>query len=535
MFGLLLTTLRSVALGGLLVLGFALDASASGTTALVSVRADTPGLQELGLALDHVTHQGDLVAFAANDWERAQLEQAGIAYRVLIADLEGFYAERLRAESALWAGSNPADAPGFGFGSMGGYYTRDEVVDKLDEMRRDYPALITAKQSLGVSHEGRDVWMAMISDNPDNVDEHEPAILFTGLTHAREPMGMEVQLYTMFHLLENYGIDPEVTYLIDERQLYFVPIVNPDGYVYNETTNPSGGGMWRKNRRDSGGGVFGVDLNRNYGYLWGYNNSGSSPNPAAGNYRGPGPFSEPATSAIRTFHLGPKITTAYHYHAYGGYLIHPYAYMGSALPPQPDLDLYLRYGSELQAMHGYQLGNFFQTLKYLANGEVLDWCYGEQTEKDKVMGFLPEVGSGSDGFWPQTSRIVPLAELHREPNIYWAWMAGSCGELVQVNAGPMVTIGKRASVEVEVENRGYGATARDLSVTLASSDPHVTIITPQKPFPELPALQTGSNAGDPLQFFVAASAPVGHVIILDVSLLQGDVVRGQTTVQVTTQ
>ena len=56
--------------------------------------------------------------------------------------------------------------------------------------------------------------------------------------------------------------------IVDSTEMYFIPCVNPDGYVYNETTNPNGGGYWRKNRRNNNDGSYGVDLNRNYGYEW---------------------------------------------------------------------------------------------------------------------------------------------------------------------------------------------------------------------------------------------------------------------------
>jgi hypothetical protein len=538
MLATLSTTARRLALLASLLLCLSAHAWATSgdeTTALVAVPVDAAGIGDLGLALDHVTHQGDRLLFAANAWERAQLDAAGIAYEVRIADLEGFYAERLRAHRSWWAGAATQDAPGFGLGSMGGFYTWDEVVDKLDEMHRDYPTLASTKQSLGLSHEGREIWMVKISDNVESLDECEPAALFTGLTHGNEPMGMEVCLYTMFFLLENYGTDPEVTYLVDQRELYFVPVVNPDGYVRNQTTHPSGGGMWRKNRRDSGAGVYGVDLNRNYGYLWGYDNQGSSPNPSASTYRGPGPFSEPETTALRSLHQMATITTAFHYHAYGGYQILPYAYVGNAFPAQPDYDVYLRYGSDISAMNGHTVGNFFQTLKYLANGEVIDWSWGEQLEKSKVMAFLPEVGTGGDGFWPTPARLVTLVDQQLQPNLYWAWMAGARADLVQVSAGPQVPAGTRAEVVVEVENRGYGAPARDLTVTLETADPYVSIATPTKAFPMLQALEVGDNAGDPLEFLVSPAAPVGQAISLTVTLRQGAVLRGQSTVQVTTQ
>jgi murein tripeptide amidase MpaA len=124
-----------------------------------------------------------------------------------------------------------------------------------------YPNLITPKWSLGTTHEGRQIWAVKISDNP-NVNENEPQVFFDALIHAREPQSMATVLYFMYYLLENYGINQEVTYLVNNREIYFVPVLNPDGYVYNQTTNPSGGGDWRKNRRNNSG-SYGVDLNRN--------------------------------------------------------------------------------------------------------------------------------------------------------------------------------------------------------------------------------------------------------------------------------
>src|SRR5690606_2209606 len=117
-----------------------------------------------------------------------------------------------------------------------------------------------------------------ISDQPD-VDQDEPEVLYDALHHAREPASLSQLIFYMWYLLENYGTNDEVTYLVDSTEMYFVPCVNPDGYVYNWNNHPTGGGMWRKNRRVNGNGTFGVDLNRNYGHEWGYNNTGSSPDP----------------------------------------------------------------------------------------------------------------------------------------------------------------------------------------------------------------------------------------------------------------
>ena len=98
-----------------------------------------------------------------------------------------------------------------------------------------YPNLITQKFSIGTSVEGRTIWAVKISDNP-NVNEDEPKVGFDALVHAREPQSMATQMYFMWYLLENYGTDPEATYLINNREIYCVPCFNPDGYEYNRLT-----------------------------------------------------------------------------------------------------------------------------------------------------------------------------------------------------------------------------------------------------------------------------------------------------------
>ena len=86
----------------------------------------------------------------------------------------------------------------------------------------------------------------------------------SSMPRLTEPGSMMAVLYTMYYLAEQYAVNPPIRQLVNRRRLFFVPIVNPDGYVYNEATNPDGGGMWRKNRRDNGDGSFGVDPNRIY-------------------------------------------------------------------------------------------------------------------------------------------------------------------------------------------------------------------------------------------------------------------------------
>ncbi len=491
--------------------------------------ANVSHMAHLGMALDDATRRNGMLEIVASQQELAALTGMAMPFEVIIADLTAFYAERAAGESHLWAGD--VREVGFDLGSMGGFYTNSEMIAKLDEMRTNYPHLITARQVFGGTLEDREIWMSKISDNPD-VEEGEPAIIYISMTHAREAMGMATVVYYMFYLLENYGIDPEVTHLIDNRELYFVPILNPDGHAYNELHNPTGGGLWRKNRRNNGNGTFGVDPSRNYSYMWGYDNIGSSPNPGAQSYRGTAPFSEMETTAVRLFHQTRTIATAFHYHAFGDYEIHPFSYAPDTYPPAPDLAWFQLYGQDMSNLNGYQYGTAWQTLQYLANGEATDWSYGEQIEKNKVFAFAPEVGTNDDGFWPAPARIEPIAELNRGPNLYLAWIAGGHVADAQIMAGPEVPRGEYSDVVVALTNSGLAA-ADDVSVEVASTDSYVEDLINPPSFPTIPPQSSGDNQADPSSFLVSAAAPLGHIIDLDVTVRQGEVVMSQTTAQVT--
>jgi hypothetical protein len=389
----------------------------------ITSKDDIRSLAQAGLAVDHIDYRGTYFDVVLDNEEVTILRSTGRRYEILVDDLEAAYRNRPKMsrpetqalEAEMRVLYNPPS--NFNYGSMGGYYTFTEVLAELDDMRALYPNLISARQSLGLSIESRDLWMVKISDNPD-MDESEQEILYTGLHHAREPQSMATVIYFMWYMLENYGIDPTVTNLVDNRELYFVPVVNPDGYVYNQQTNPSGGGLWRKNRRNNGNGTYGVDLNRNYGYKWGYDNSGSSPTTSSQTYRGTAPFSEPETQVMRDFALGRQFRMANNYHSYGNLLIFPWGFISNYFTP--DHSMYVAWGQDMTQFNNYVDGTANQTVGYLVNGEANDWLYGEQIQKDKVFGFTTEVGTGTDGFWPSQSRIIPLADENVYPNLVLA-------------------------------------------------------------------------------------------------------------------
>jgi carboxypeptidase T len=386
--------------------------------------AERADLHALGLEIDHArtekTAAGVAIVAVLSAGEVGRLAASGLAYDVLVDDVTAEVAARApMTEAERHASLAAGRVAGFDYGSMAGYHTFAEVVERLDEMASLYPELVTPKFSIGQSWNGEEIWAVKISDNPD-LDEPEPQVLYTALHHAREPQSMATVLYFMYYLLEHYGTDPEVTYLVNERELLFIPVLNPDGYLFNEQTAPGGGGLWRKNRRDNGGNVYGVDLNRNYGYLWGYDNNGSSPNPSSDVYRGPGPFSEPETAALRDFLLGREVRTALNYHSHGDLWIYPWGYEPSFYTP--DSARFVASAREMTRLNGYTYGTADQTVGYLTNGSSDDWMYGEQSAKPMIMSYTPEVGPS---FWPPQSQIVPLADENVEANLVHAWLAGA--------------------------------------------------------------------------------------------------------------
>ncbi len=176
----------------------------------------------------------------------------------------------------------------------------------------------------------------------------------------------------MWWLLENYGTNPEATYLVNNRQMWFIPVVNPDGYVYNQTTNPAGGGLWRKNRRNNGDGTFGVDLNRNYGTfdMWNAPNGGSSTATNNDTYRGTAPFSEPETAIMDVFMRSHNIKTCLNYHTYGNYLIYPWGYLSHE---NGDSIIYRDWTYEMTFANHYTNGTDLQTVAYSTRGNSDDY------------------------------------------------------------------------------------------------------------------------------------------------------------------
>jgi carboxypeptidase T len=368
-----------------------------------------------------------------------KVRNAGFRVDVIIEDVKAFYKNRNETSRrnpetpntqtvscGITSPSYPMPAH-FHHGSMDGFYTYVELQEILDSMALLYPNLITTKAPIDATQsiEGNDIFYLKISDNP-TIDEAEPEVLYTALHHAREPESITQLIYYMWYLLENYSTDQEIQKLVDNTEMFFVPCLNPDGYMYNEFTDPNGGGMWRKNRRDNLDGEFGVDLNRNYGYNWGFDDTGSSPFTSEETYRGTSAFSEPETQALRNFINTRQFKFALNYHTYGNHLVIPWGYQTMLTPDSQSFDFY---GHAIARYNNYHVGTGIVTVGYVTNGGSDDWMYGEQVSKGKIFSMTPEVGDAFDGFWPDPSRIDFLSESNVYANLTMAKLAGRYGEL----------------------------------------------------------------------------------------------------------
>jgi hypothetical protein len=359
---------------------------------------------------------GQYIDIVTDKEEVNRLRSWGYDVEVVHDDLVAFYQSRLDKTK-----------------DMGGYHTYNEVGIALDSMHMLYPSITSDTINIGSSLEGRSIWAFKISDNPE-VDEDEPEVFYTGLIHACEPMGMEVLLYFMWYLLDNYETDSLCTYLINNRELWFVPVINVDGYEYNRQTNPSGGGMWRKNRRDCGGGNYGVDLNRNWGYMWGYDDAGSSPYCSNGWYRGESAFSEPETQALRDFINSRNFVMCLDNHANGMLLLYPWGYDYLYTPHN---NLFVAIAESMSTLNGHMTGTPWELL-YPVNGGSNDWEYGDTISKPMIFGITMEIGTQPDGAWPPSDRRLALCQLELPVQLLYAELADNPWRLLR-SASPILS------------------------------------------------------------------------------------------------
>lgn len=253
----------------------------------------------------------------------------------------------------------------------------------------------------------RDLWAVHISGKGNA--EQKPGIIFLGNHHARELVTVEIPLRLINLLTSNYGKDPEITRLVDTRDIWIVPMVNPDGHIRAEQ-----GANWRKNMNSNGGGRYrGVDLNRNYGYK--FNTGGSSSRPSSDTYHGGSAFSEPETQAIRDFIKSrPNLKIMMSYHSFSNLILYPWGHTAQRVGDPKLVEM----ANHLGKLTGYRPQQAADL--YVASGITDDYTYGELG----LMSFTTEIGSWGDGFDPPYSRVDRFWDENRPAALYLLDMAG---------------------------------------------------------------------------------------------------------------
>lgn len=299
-----------------------------------------------------------------------------------------------------------------GADDMGLYHTYAEMIDELKQVVQQYPH-IAQLQVIGHSVEDREIYAIKISDYPHLEEIYEPAVLYVGNIHAREIITPEIILYFLQHLVQRYGTDERITRIVNERQLWLVPTLNPDGHVHVETVDV----WWRKNRRLNADSSYGVDLNRNFSYHWGVDNIGSSPIPYDDTYRGPQAFSEPESQTIRDLVRTRHFIAAIFYHSYGRSWLFPWS---SEYRQTPHHDVFLEMSRHMTQGNDYVIGNVGTGAIYVVNGDTDDYLYGDRVEKNLIFPFSPEVGNT---FRQREASILRLVDENLPANVYLAEIA----------------------------------------------------------------------------------------------------------------
>ena len=444
---------------------------------------------------------------AHGDQDLARLRAAGLPFQVAIRDLEAHYAQELARFGPFQAETL---TPPVGQGAMGGHYTLAQMEAILDGFAQTYPGLCSPKTSIGTSLQGRDIWVVKISDNVAQ-SENEARAYFDAVHHAREPVSMTATLDFMDWLLSSYGIDPDATFLVDERELYFVPCVNPDGYEFNRQNSPGGGGMWRKNRRTNADGSTGVDLNRNYATGWSAPNGGNSTNGSSDTYRGAAPFSEPESTAIEAFMTGMGFSQSCSTHTYTDVLLYPWGWQTGGPANAADYEsLAQRFVDD----SGVPAGPV-STQLYIAAGGAVDHHHAAHG----AISWTPELGRANEGgFWPNSPTQVVIVDRHRT---MFRDMALTAGALIGVGAVAIVEEaggngdgavgpGETGQAVVTIENAGLAAPLGSVSVQLTSLTAGVTALSGSATIPGPGRLGTTSTT---LRFQVSAGFQGGSATV----------------------
>ncbi|GAB1371605.1 hypothetical protein MASR1M45_16670 [Candidatus Kapaibacterium sp.] len=333
------------------------------------------------------------------------LTKEEIPFKIINDDLEKYFSKRLNSDNSF---DVLQSSKYFKPGTMNGYFRLNEIYQNFDSMKSLYPEFIMI-DTIGYSLENLPIIVYTIG----KLHSDAPESLIMSYSHAREAGTPFSIIYFLWDLFERYETGDDVaTTILKDRKTYILPVQNPDGVMFNDTSNPNGGGMWRKNRRGDGNGVYGVDLNRNFGPMesWDAPNGASSLNKNSSTYRGEFPFSEPENIALKNFVESKNINISVNLHSYGNIATHPIGY--KEINPS-DSVWYRAFLEDNFKNSLYTYDNISQIL-YPVRGLLDDFLYTGNDKFKPIKSILVEIGSGFYSFWPPYDVMIEYAYKNRK-------------------------------------------------------------------------------------------------------------------------
>jgi len=282
------------------------------------------------------------------------------------------------------------------------YQNLAEIEAYLENLRRTFPTMVD-RDTIGPSLERRNIYVYRIHA-PGAWNPNKPALFFNSLQHAREWVSPPTGIFSAERFIRDYTTNPQVKTLLDAINVYYLPIVNPDGYVFTQSNR-----MWRKNRRPNQGGSFGVDLNRNW--RSGFGGPGSSNVPSSETYRGPSALSEPESRALSSYlTANANIKAGIDFHSYSQLNLRPWGKQNGGSPDEARLlAIGARMVDAIRSVNGVSYQNIRAHQLYLASGILCDEFY----EHHKQMGYTIELrpaNAGGGGFALPPAQILPTAQ-----------------------------------------------------------------------------------------------------------------------------
>ncbi|MDX3644277.1 M14 family metallopeptidase [Streptomyces sp. MB09-02B] len=320
-------------------------------------------------------------------------------------------------------GAAPDRSNGEGDVRLFDFPSADSRYHNYAEMTNEINSVVSANSSIasqrviGTTYQGRNIVAIKISDNV-GTDEAEPEVLFTHHQHAREHLTVEMALYLLNELTSDYGTDSRVTNMVNNREIWIIPDINPDGGEYDVATGTYR--SWRKNRQpNSGSSAVGTDLNRNWNYRWGCC-GGSSGSTSSDTYRGAAAESAPEVKVVANFVRSrvvggvQQIKTGIDFHTFSELVLWPFGYTTANTTTgmtADDRNAFATVGGKMAASNGYTPEQSSDL--YITDGSIDDWLWGNQ----KIFGYTFEMypgSAGGGGFYPPDEVIARETARNRD-------------------------------------------------------------------------------------------------------------------------